>query len=116
MNILFLFLSHYIADFVFQSRKMGENKSTSFKWLVMHVIVYGATMGILTAPLFSNFDLYLIWFGVNVFLHLGTDFITSKLSGYFYQKKNMRMFWNVIGIDQTIHFLTLYYSYQHING
>jgi len=107
----FLFLFHFIADFVFQSRQMGENKSKSFKWLLLHVSTYAAVIGILSFPLFSNWLAFTVWIVINFYLHLATDFVTSKLSTHFYLKKNMYQFWNVIGIDQAIHFTTLYYTF-----
>lgn len=106
-----LFFFHYVADFMCQSRMMGENKSKSFEWLITHVSVYIIVLGILSFPLFESWIGFTFWIVINYCLHLTTDFITSRLSTYFYLKKNMYGFWNVIGIDQTIHFVTLYYTY-----
>lgn len=106
-----VFLFHFIGDFIFQSRKMGENKSKSMKWLMTHVVIYATILGILSYPLFSNWLPFIIWIVINFYLHLATDFITSRCSGYFYLKNNMKAFWSTIGIDQTIHFTTLYYTF-----
>src|SRR5260221_14530512 len=107
----FIFLFHYIADFLFQSRMMGENKSSSLEWLLKHVIVYATILGLLVYPFFSSSLTFVIWIVMNFCLHLITDFITSKISTYFYLKKNMYGFWNTIRIDQTIHIVTLYYTF-----
>ena len=116
MSILYLFISHYVADFIFQSPTMAEKKGKSVQWLLMHVIVYALVVGALTVPLFSTAKAFTSWIAINFCLHLGTDYITSRLSGHFYSKKDMKMFWNVIGIDQAVHYLTLYYTYHYING
>lgn len=106
-----IFLFHYISDFMFQSRMMGENKSSSLGWLLKHVIVYATILGLLSYPLFSGSLDFLFWILLNFSLHLMTDFITSKISTHFYLKKNLYGFWNTIGIDQTIHIVTLYYTF-----
>lgn len=111
-----IFLFHYVADFMFQSRMMGENKSKSFEWLLKHVFVYAIVLGILAYPLFTGWFLFGVWIVMNFWLHLATDFVTSKLSTYFFLKKNMYGFWNVIGCDQMIHILTLYYTFKWLAG
>jgi uncharacterized membrane protein HdeD (DUF308 family) len=115
MNILLLFLAHYVADFVCQSRKMAENKSKDHRWLLKHVGVYALVLGILTFPIFQYSDLFLIWVILNFVIHLGTDAITSRLAAHFYQKKSMGAFWRVIGIDQMSHYVVLYYTYIWLN-
>lgn len=107
-----IFLFHYISDFMFQSRMMGTTKSSSFEWLLKHVIVYITIIGILAYPLFSSGLAFGVWIVMNFYLHLITDFITSKISTHFYLKNNMWGFWNTIGIDQIIHVTTLYYSFE----
>lgn len=106
-----IFLFHYIADFIFQSRMMGENKSSNFGWLLKHLVVYTIIIGLLAYPLFPSMLAFGVWIVINFYLHLITDFITSKISTYYYLKKNMYGFWNTIGIDQLIHIVTLYYTF-----
>jgi len=106
--MVFIFLFHFIADFVCQSREMGRNKSTNFMWLFKHLLTYTTVLGVLSYPLFSYWLPFVVWLIINFYIHLITDFFTSKLSGYFYLKNKEYMFWNIIGIDQTIHFITLY--------
>lgn len=113
--IALIFLFHFIADFLFQSRKMGENKSKSNKWLLLHVGTYATILGILSFPLFNDWKIFIFWILINFCLHLSTDFCSSRLSSFFYRKKNMYRFWNIIGGDQTIHFITLYYTFTWLN-
>lgn len=88
-TVTFLLLSHFVADFVFQTRQMGENKSTSFYWLSMHVLTYTVVLALTSSwyliPLIGFFS-FLKFVALNGALHFVTDFITSKLSGYFYIK------------------------------
>ncbi len=117
----YLLFGHFIADFVFQSRKMAINKSSSIFWLSYHVIVYTIVLGFIVSPFFIwyyNADVFLqkliIFMLVNGVLHWITDFFSSKLSSYFYEK-SQKMFWTVVGFDQWIHntciSLTFYYSF-----
>src|ERR1700676_360921 len=39
MILCYLFLLHFIADFIFQSREMGKKKSIEFKWLLKHLLI-----------------------------------------------------------------------------
>ena len=124
-----IWISHFIADFVFQTRKMGENKSTSLFWLSMHILTYFTVF--LTLGLFYLQPLLGWWHFIgyvimNTLLHFATDFITSKITGYFYMKaesaktqdianeiklskarRAMKGFWTTIGFDQLVHCTTL---------
>lgn len=128
--ITFSLMAHFVADFLFQSRKMGEGKSTSLYWLTLHILTYTAIYAMISVwflqPVLGwmHFVGYII---INALFHFCTDFCTSKLTTYFYQKaemakmnndlspeqklkvarKNMKGFWSVIGIDQMIHGITL---------
>ena len=40
--LIVLFIAHYVADFLLQTRKMGKNKSVQFKFLLGHIaIIFG---------------------------------------------------------------------------
>ena len=100
-GILLVLITHYVADFVLQTRWMGENKSKNMTAMLAHIFVYTAAISI-----------FGIKFAViNGILHLITDLISSKLSGRAYVNKNMGQFWDVIGMDQLIHTLTLILTY-----
>ena len=108
--ILVLFIVHFLADFVFQSSKMATGKSKSLKWLSIHVGVYGlvSLISFFTLSIFYNsYLLAFYWWGLNVVLHFIVDFFTSKITSRFWEQKNMRFFFVMIGFDQLIHNLCL---------
>jgi len=131
----FVSISHFIADFVFQTRKMGEGKGTSLKWLTIHVATYCAIFSLVSSwyliPILGimHFIGYVI---INTLCHFCTDFITSKMTSYFYKKaeaakadvsltpdeklkatqKHMKGFWTTIGFDQVIHASTLFQTFK----
>ncbi|MBP7808101.1 MAG: 2TM domain-containing protein [Bacteroidia bacterium] len=111
--LLVIFTVHFLADFVFQSSKMATGKSKSLKWLSIHVGVYGLvsliSMGVLA---YVTKDLYwsFVWWGLNVVLHFFVDYFTSKITSKFWEQKNMRLFFVMIGFDQLLHNLCLIVS------
>jgi hypothetical protein len=110
MTLLIIFVVHFLADFVFQSSKMATGKSKSLKWLTIHVGVY-ASVSLLTfaflAITYGNILLAFYWWSINVALHFITDFFTSKVTSRFWEEKNMRFFFVMIGFDQLIHNICL---------
>ncbi len=106
-DILIIVSMHTIFDWLFQSRWQAENKSKNWLALTSHVVVYNLGLAIAggfllmwTSPL-----MYVTWVLGNSVLHFITDAITSRLNAKFYPTK---AFWNTIGIDQLIHYATLF--------
>ena len=100
-TILLLVWVHYVADYLLQSRGMGENKSSSNLWLVYHVVVY---------------SLPLIFFGflfavVNGVLHFATDYVTSRLTKKYWSIGEDYKTFAVMGADQAIHVTCLFATY-----
>jgi hypothetical protein len=103
--IIILLSAHFIFDFVLQSHKMSVNKSTSFKWLFYHVAVY-SLWGLLVNPIFYA------WLFIT---HACIDTITSRITKILWSKQNYHYFFVVIGLDQLIHYLTIFYGFEFLN-
>ena len=97
IQLIAIFSVHFIADFLLQTRWMGENKSHSHKALLAHIGVYTACLSVF------GWQYALI----NGSIHMVVDFFSSRASSYFYKKKQMHYFWAVIGADQLLHNVTL---------
>ncbi len=115
--LLAIFVVHFLADFVFQTSQMATGKSKSLKWLSIHVGVYGL-VSIISLLLISNsahsYYLGFAWWLGNVALHFITDFFTSKITSKYWEEKNYRFFFVMIGLDQLIHNLCLVGTYYAI--
>lgn len=98
MTFLYIIWTHFFADFVCQSDKMATQKSSSFKWLTIHASVY-------TLPFFIFGWQFAL---INGAAHWITDAITSRITKHLWIAKEVHWFFVVIGLDQSIHFTTLY--------
>jgi len=103
-QIIILIWIHYVFDFIFQTRKMANNKSKSFKWLGAHVAVY-------TLPFI--FIISLPYALINGALHFVTDAITSRMTSRYHALGDEKMFFMTIGLDQAIHITTLILTLQY---
>lgn len=118
-----MFVLHFVADFLLQSREMGRNKSKQIGWLAIHLAIqavvfsFGLSMviGIKSAT----------WFAViNTAIHGLIDWNIWRLyvksviwrrsrDGSFKLVDNQYPYWEdpvfyaTIGFDQMLHFLTL---------
>lgn len=93
---------------------MANNKAKSIKWLSLHVLTYSLLTAMGWAAFTLNpWTLFLV-FVITFVTHWSTDFVTSKITGYFYLKQEWRKFFDTIGFDQLIHATTLLLTYNYL--
>jgi len=98
-QLIWILASHFLADFVCQPRWIGEQKSKSNRILFYHIALYTSLMVLLLVPLGID-PRYALLNGV---IHASIDFVSSRLTTYFYTKQRFQAFWNVIAADQFLH-------------
>lgn len=118
ISVLFwLLVTHWVADFVFQTDWMARNKSSSNLPLFVHVCVYSL---ILIPFAVSYMPSYAVaWFIVfNMSLHFVVDYHTSRLTSKLgaagkYGSKTVPNFgmFSIIGLDQMLHYISLIGTY-----
>ncbi len=114
IRLILMGLIHFISDFLCQTREMANNKSKSIYWLTIHVLIY-SVVTTLCWTIYTQSIQTLIYVWIVTFTsHWITDFITSKITSYFYLKNNMRGFFGTIGFDQFIHGATLLITYNYL--
>jgi len=106
-----ILFAHFLGDFLFQTNDMALNKSTSIKWLSLHVLAY--TFSLFAVAVFilgtKGLLLFLFW---NALLHWIVDFFTSKVIARLSSLSNKKWFYTMIGFDQFLHAATLIVTYD----
>lgn len=101
-DVIILLMLHYIADFILQSNTMATRKSTSNKWLGIHVGVYSSVF-VLVSPLYAI---------INGVIHFMVDYVSSRVASHFRKREEWHNFFMIIGLDQLIHIVTLIMTYE----
>jgi hypothetical protein len=95
---------HFIGDFILQTDRMAQNKSTDNAILGEHVVIYSIP-----------FVLFGLKFAItNMVLHYIVDFCTSRATSYLWKKNERHWFFVVIGLDQALHFTCLFTTYAFL--
>ena len=106
---------HYIFDFKLQTHRMASEKSRSNRALTDHVLVYSAGLIIAAIILLAlkgfGPGVVIGWIVVNAVMHWCTDWVTSRLSSARWARQEWHDFFEVIGADQLIHHMTLYWTF-----
>lgn len=110
-DVLVILFLHLVCDFFLQSREMANNKSKSIYWLSAHVLTY-CVPWLLILSFFFEFSLAIKFVVITFVGHFITDYITSKLTTHYYEKKKIGMFFNIIGIDQFLHYIQLLVTFK----
>lgn len=121
-----LLIVHFIGDFILQDERWARTKWNDSTVLLKHVGMYTLcwvmyfTFGnkmLITGNLYIIVGVLKFLFTTYV-LHFLTDYITSKITHQQSLNKNWGTqipnigFFTTIGIDQTLHYLQLVYSYE----
>ncbi len=115
--ILFICLVHFLADFGLQTSEQATLKSTNSLMLFYHVGVYSIIWALFSIILFDGTTHHLLrclYFSIITFVtHFGTDYVTSRLSKKFFDNQDYHNGFVVIGFDQLVHILTLWYTIKY---
>lgn len=111
---LFILLIHFLADFGLQTHEQSTKKSESNKWLFYHVGVYSIIWLIASYMYLGDFRQAIIFAIITFVFHYTTDFITSRISKPFFKSGNFHDGFVVVGFDQVLHYIQLYYTFKII--
>jgi hypothetical protein len=121
-TFLFLVVIHWISDFLFQDEQWAINKSKNNKALLKHTFTYSGIFFVSICAWTNDFSTSLIFFVVTFILHTVTDYISSRIVAYKFNKgeycskiPNLGAF-SIIGIDQVLHYFQLVITYHILFG
>ncbi len=116
---IFILLIHFLADFALQTDEQAKGKSIDPKWLTYHVGVYSIIWLMASWFYFGDFRQALFFAIVTFICHWVTDFITSRVGKPFWDKGDYHNGFVVVGFDQILHYLQLWYTFKiilEVNG
>jgi len=106
MNILALLTLHFVGDFLLQWDRMADTKGTNRVMMLCHGFCY-------ILPFVYFFSLP--WLLLNCVLHILVDSATSKGTRWAFTTQGMHnRFFNMVGLDQLIHFICLIVTFHWI--
>jgi hypothetical protein len=115
LKVFFILFIHWVADFVLQTNWQAQNKSKDDKALTLHVVTYAIVTTIAWWIAFQlSFDSIVEVFIITYLSHWLTDYCTSRLNSYLWQKKDVHNFFVSVGFDQLLHFVQLFFTFYLI--
>jgi hypothetical protein len=109
-----ILLVHFLSDFGLQTHDQAVQKSYSWKMLFYHVGGYSLIWFLMSYVVLNNIFLSFLFTLITFVCHFITDAITSRTSKKFFDKKDYHNGFVVIGADQMLHYLQLWYTFQFI--
>lgn len=106
-----ILICHFIFDFFFQTDEMAKGKSKSNITLFEHsfVVAIGILlMAILNFQYFEHTGLLVAFVVINWIAHFFTDYFSSRASSRLYADNQFHDFFGTIGLDQLVHYVTLF--------
>lgn len=96
LTVVLLLALHFVGDFILQTDRVANGKSSDFGVLTEHVVLYAVPL----AVIFAEHPGFVI---ANAVLHWSTDVWTSRLTSRLWAAGERHWFFTVIGLDQLIH-------------
>lgn len=122
-EIFVILICHWVFDFIMQSHYQATNKSKNNKALFEHVLTYSLAW-FLVGILYLNINIFLpldqykelaidviVFTSITFICHFITDYFTSRLNTYLWNKKDVHNFFVSIGGDQLLHYFQLFLTY-----
>ena len=111
---IMIILIHFLADFGLQTHEQATNKSSSDKWLFYHVGVYSLIWILGAFIICSDWKLSFGFALLTGVIHYLTDWITSRISKPFFAKQDFHNGFVVVGFDQVLHMIQLWFCVKYI--
>lgn len=110
-----MILMHFLADFGLQTHEQATGKSVSVTQLFYHVGIYSLMWLLGSFILFGDWGTAVVFATITFVAHYATDFVTSRLGKPYWDRKDMHNGFVIVGFDQVLHLLQLYYTIEYLN-
>ena len=107
---IYIMLIHFLGDFALQTNEQATKKSSDNIQLIYHVSIYSAIWFIASLPIIGAWAILFAF--ITYFTHFITDYCSSRIGKSFWDKQDMHNGFVIVGFDQIIHFITLWYTLQ----
>lgn len=118
--IIIILITHWVADFVFQTNKDAINKSDDIKSLLAHTFTYSGiwftllfiialTSGVSITPSYIAFISKFTF--ITFISHTVIDYYTSKVHSVLWKEEKRHEFFISIGFDQLLHLIQLFTTF-----
>lgn len=118
--VLILIIGHWLSDFIFQTTEDTFNK-TNKNILSIHSLEYSTLISVivginmLAGIIVTDKWYYIIGFFISTFiLHYIIDYLTSKLSKIYWDKKDRFGYFSTIITDQLVHLILLFLTVHYL--
>ena len=111
---ILMLIIHFLADFCLQTNEQAVMKGISNKFLFYHVGAYSLMWLIASYAIFLNIYAAVIFSIVTFICHFITDYFTSRIGKPFWEKKDFHNGFVVVGFDQILHYLQMFYTFKII--
>lgn len=118
--ILLVLFFHWVADFVCQDEKWSINKASWFEFLLRHTLVYSFIMWMGLLLIFPTFAASILFFVITLVSHTLVDYFTSIVVRQRFADKHFGSAipnfggFSIIGYDQLLHYVMLFYSLHYL--
>lgn len=106
--ILMVLGLHWLFDFSFQTPKQAAEKSKNFHALWGHCCVY-CLWGLVIPLFFSMSKMGCLFYIYLLVTHFMIDGVTSRITAWLWKKERVHDFFVVIGADQVLHYVTIFW-------
>ena len=110
--LIYILLIHFLADFALQTHEQASLKSTNNTMLFYHVLTYSLTWLLGTIALLGWYSILFAF--ITFIVHFSTDYVTSRVVKKFFDKQDFHNGFVMIGADQILHYLQLYFTFKLI--
>ena len=111
---LWILVIHFLADFGLQTHEQATMKGKFNLWLFYHVGVYSVIWLICSFIFFGEIWDAVLFSLITFIFHYCTDWITSRIGKPFWEKQDLHNGFVVVGFDQVLHYIQLYYTFKYI--